>query len=850
MRFKNFQRVLLFIIILLAITIFASGGETGVLSVKKPTDSEVYQPLDQLTILSEKPGRLELFDGENNLYCIETIKKEQTITLGGALGVQKLVLKDKSGNVLDKINIPVNCQTEINDKSGKYKDLLDILYTSMVIQWEREANVVKYDGDYYHYFVSWLRDHVHTLKGMKYFYPELKSGIDLYADSQREDGMIWDNYKHYYDETQGSYWVQRFRYEDFVKTAPENKRLFTRIPVENDVEYLFIEGLYFTWKASGDDLWMMSLLDHALKALDYSRTGKFRWSEKYGLLKRGYTIDTWDFQNDEDARISSGKGNIPDPMKITENTRFGIMYGDNTGMANACKFLAEMLAYAGRKKESKEVAEFGRKLQQRIDELAWNGHFYRHHVPEDPTVERDFGVDESQQVSLSNAYTLNRNITHDQAVEIIKTYQRIREEMPAAATGEFFTIYPPFQKGFGGHNSLWNYMNGGVTSIVAGELAHGAFVHGFEDYGVDILERMRNLANQTDGFLECTYRGVMPTEPERTFTTINLASVANTDFFGKTVKGVNGWTGEGENDLHEFPVDQKKFEGILFDIIDPAENNRRAVLGISSSDGYSENVRLTVNQTGKSVYLLHCANNNYYAGRVTLHYEDGSHFSDEIGRGKILNWWYPSTPEARKQMPKLKVAWRGKNAMSDRVGVCVYGLNNPNPDKEIKHIEFEAAQNGTKWMVLGVTLSDYPVHFVPGIVSGGIPMNWGAAAVTYALVEGLAGVKNEGTAFEHALIAPRWTAADVDEVSTKIKLEASNSYVAYDYKFTGENLTMQVTGNGNKQDYSILLPKDKKGSEVLINGQSVDFEINKVEASKYVTFSNRGRGVFDVVVNY
>ncbi len=839
-----------FTIILLAFTICGFGNENKFLSLGKPTDAGYYEPLSKLKITTSKPGVLELYDGENHRYFNSKINNEMVIVLGGALGVQELALKDKKGNLLDKINIPVNCQTEISDEAGKYKELLDILYTSMVIQREREANVVKYRDNYYHYFISWLRDHVHALKGMKYFYPELKSGIDLYAVSQREDGMIWDNYKHYYDEEQGSYWVQRFRYGDFVKTSPQNKRLFTRIPVENDVEYLFIEGLYFTWKATGDDRWMMGLLDKALEALEYSRTDKFRWSEKYDLLKRGYTIDTWDFQNSEDAAISSGEGNPADPMKITENTRFGIMYGDNTGMANACKFLAEMLAVAGRDKESNEVAEFGRKLQQRIDDLAWNGHFYRHHVPEDPSVERDLGVDESQQVSLSNAYTLNRDITHDQAVAIIKTYQRIREEMPKTATGEFFTIYPPFQKGFGGHNALWNYMNGGVTSIVAGELAHGAFEHGFEDYGVDILNRMRNLAKQTDGFLECTYRGVMPTEPERSFTSLDLRRIANTDFYGNTIEGVNGWTGEGVNDLHEFPVNQEEFEGIPFDIIDPAENNRRAVLGISNSDGYAENVRLDLNQKGKSVYFLHCANNDYYAGRVTLHYADGTKYSDEIGRGKILNWWYPSTPESRKQMPKLKVAWRGENAMSDRVGVCVYGLNNPNPDKIIKNIEFEAAQNGTKWMVLGVTLSDYPVHFVPGIVSGGIPMNWGAAAVTYALVEGLAGVKNESTAFEQALIAPRWTAADVDRASAKIKLEASNAYVAYDYKFTGDNLTMQVTGNGGEQAFSILLPKDKKVEKVMINGKTVDHQIKQVEASKYVTFSNQGRGVFDVVVNF
>jgi hypothetical protein len=60
-------------------------------------------------------------------------------------------------------------------------------------------------------------------------------------------------------------------------------------------------------------------------------------------------------------------------------------------------------------------------------------------------------------------------------------------------------------------------MNGGVTSIVAGELAHGAFMHGYEVYGIDILTRMLTLSNKTRGYLHCTYRGEMPELPERNF---------------------------------------------------------------------------------------------------------------------------------------------------------------------------------------------------------------------------------------------------------------------------------------------------------------------------------------------
>jgi len=79
-----------------------------------------------------------------------------------------------------------------------------------------ETNNCIYKGKIYKYFVSWLRDHVHTLKGMKYF-------------------------------------------------CDDNTIEFKRIPVENDVEYLFIEGIYYTWKATGDDLWMNRGLSQSQK---------------------------------------------------------------------------------------------------------------------------------------------------------------------------------------------------------------------------------------------------------------------------------------------------------------------------------------------------------------------------------------------------------------------------------------------------------------------------------------------------------------------------------------------------------------------------------------------------------
>lgn len=792
-----------------------------------------FGPLEEIHLETSIPGTLVVFDGRNREYFRSSVEKELEIRTGGGLGNHLVILLDENGEPVDFASFRVSCTTSIRDASDKYRRLLDNLYFTMTNEWEREASVVRFSGKYYHHFVRWLRDHVHTMKGMKYFYHELKTGIELYADSQRGDGMIWDNYNKRPPE--GDYWEQRFDYGGFVRVVDQGRQEFRRIPVENDVEYLFIEGIYYTWKACGDDPWMERMLDPALKALQYSTTDPYRWSEKYRLLKRGYTIDTWDFQNDEDARISAGPGLYGDPMVIRlPYTRFGVMFGDNTGMFASCMYLAEMLEHAGRTEEAARVRETGKGIRERLDALSWNGDFYTHHVPEDRSVERDLGVDESAQVSLSNAYSVNRMIGHEKAVSIIKTYQSIRERMPSTSPGEWYTIYPPFGKGYGGHNSLWSYMNGGVTSIVAGELAHGAFEHGFESYGVDILDRLLELSEETGGFLHCAYRGAMPPVPERNFTPLSLKELANTDFRGNTVEGVAGWTGEGENDLHQFPTGKQEFHQVPFLVTDPEQNGRRACLGLSAAKNYADQALLKVGRKAASVYLLHTTGKNYYAGSIRLDYADGSGHVDHMGPGKISNWWYPTAPVDRKQIPHMKIAWRGENKYSRNVGVCLYGLNNPHPEKEIRSITFRSAGDQTKWMVLGVTLSDHPVYFRPDFISAGIPDNWGAAAVVYALVEGLCGVKDSGVAFDHVLLSPRWQAAGEKEASVTIRYPASDGYVTYRYQHSGDMMKIDFTGSMEKTGIRLLLPPDAVPSLVKVNGRPVAFRTGSIEQSRYL----------------
>lgn len=794
-------------------------------SLELADTSVVFRPLDILTVRSTAPGMLSVVDAAGRVYYEQAISAELAFPAGGALGAQQLLLKDGNGKLIDQITVRVDGKTGIRDAGSRYERLLDVLYHSMVGEWGKEADVVFVDGKFYRFFVRWLRDHVHTLKGMKYFYPELKSGIDLYADYQREDGMIWDNIQTRNYEK--NWWDKRFRYGDFIREADGGRFELKRIPVENDVEYLFIEGLYYTWKATGDDEWMKGHLNKALKALAYSQNSPYRWSEKYRLLKRGFTIDTWDFQATEDAERVGG-----DIMVVKlDTTRFGIMFGDNTGMANACVYLAEMLRYAGRKQEAEEVEATGRTLQRRIDELAWTGEYYLHHVPEDPSVERDLGVDQSKQVSLSNAYSLNRQLTHEQAAAIIRTYQRIREEMPESSPGEWYAIYPPFERGFGekDNSQKWEYMNGGVLSIVAGELAHGAFEHGFESYGVDILDRVLALAEENDGYLNCEFRGAMPETPERRFTTLDLGPVANAVFPAR----------EAEQDGQPFAKkDQKEplFHDIPFQASDPAGGEQAIQVSAAAPE-----VQLPFGQKAASLYLLHQLSPGGSTPMLVLHYADGSRHTDYITAEKAGNWWIK--PVQPKKRDICRQAWRSNNE-NHYVALYVYGLNNPHPEKEIETIEFRGTLDGRTWSVAGVTLSDAPVFFMPDRISYGIPDNWGAAAVVYALVEGLAGVVDAGAAFDRLHLQPRWTAAGVDEVEVMVKYPASGGYAAYKMQEEEDGIHLTFTGSMEESEVRLLLPEGKTVKNVRVNGRSAPVQMEQVEDSRYAVLEAEGAGIF------
>ncbi|NRA37717.1 MAG: hypothetical protein HRU15_06230, partial [Planctomycetes bacterium] len=688
--------------------------------LKLSNDGTHFKPLDQISIISDGGEMITVRDGQGREYLRTAASTECLNTVSGALGTHVIFLLDKNGQVIEETSFQVNCDTKILDESGIIESLLDSLRYTMESWLDGVGNdfTSRIDKKTYRYFVCWLRDHVHTMKGQKYFYTgEMKTAIELYADTQREDGMIYDRIG---TANPNPTWRDfTFAEGDFIKSVGNGRYRMERIPVENDVEFLFLEGVYYTWKACGDDKWMAGILDAAIKAVAYATSDPYRWSEKFQLLKRGYTIDTWDFMHHDDTELTNGNNCVD-----LEKTVFGVMHGDNTGFAVGCEYLSEMLSQVGREKEAKGFAQLATDIRQRLYATAWNGEFFTHHVSEDVNFERDFGgTDPACQVSLSNAYNLNRNIDHDKCVSVIKTYQRIRQEMPESSPGEFYQIYPPFENGYGNENGKWHYMNGGVGTIVAGELSHGAFEHGYESYGYDILKRVKGWGDQYNSFIPVALRGCAPDNPIAHFSQLDLRSYCNVDTYGAgdPKNGIKGWTDEGENDFHMIPIGSQEFLDIPFAIIDPSENDRKAVIGLAyREDGYVESVEIPVDKNAQSLYILHTCAGGGLVGHMHVVYEDGSDHTQYVNTGAEINGWFLPAHEwhsGNKWEPLACLAWQGANKVFDSLGVYAWGWNNPHPDKTIQSVRFVKAATAAKWFIFSITASDQRALFPSSDVS-------------------------------------------------------------------------------------------------------------------------------------
>ena len=790
------------------------------------------QPLDRLVVTDAKDATVEVRDGAGRVYASGTGNPAFVFRAGGTLGTHRVTVQRSSGEA-HAAEFELVAQTQVVD-GGKYEDMFNLLLKGMKTDRPDGVFTIDWNGRPRRMFVNWGLDHFHTMKGMKYFSDAGGDFIDMQRDTQREDGMIWS-----FINPGDALAYYRTAYRPFGYVRAYGDRTFVRQPSENHPEYIYVSSVYQWWKANGDDAWMRSHLSSAMRALDYPMNDPARWSTRFQLLKRVYTIDSWDFQVDDAYTPDIGLTNtmLVDPDK----SKFGVFFGDNVHYAAACEELAEMLDRAGRPDEAARFRDRAGGIRQRLDSLSWNGRFFTHFIDEDPSVKRDLGVDVRSQLAQGNMYALNRGITAPQATAIIGTYQQLLGHLPVGSPGEWYSIYPPFERGFEMHSPKWQYMNGGVAGHAGGELALGAFRYGQEDYGRDILDRLSALGHRHGDKIWFAYTGsIPPPSPAPAYQPIDLSPFANMDLWSTDSPRAKRWMLQKKpgDDVRGLPTGEQDFAGIRFHIVDPARNERRAAVAVSHQQDFPTSVTVPVNAKAGSVYLLHTSSkpsSENVCGSVNLEYDDGTWSTHYIAMGKHLTYWWFS----ELKTPRSGIAWHGPNLVSDDVGLSWCALDNPHPDKTIAAIRLQAPEDTGIYTVVGLTLADRPHYVPPSATSYGGPDNWAAATAMEAFIRGLAGVDDDdgSEAFSHPLLSPRWDTRESRSIRTTVRYAPSSGYVSYWFQHDAAEHTTVLTITGSARSVQCHLPLPPGTSQprsIEVDGAATAYRTIAIGTSTYL----------------
>lgn len=322
---------------------------------------------------------------------------------------------------------------------------------------------------------NWIRDHVHEMKANRHWEHNLGSFLNFIIDTQREDGQFYELIKQYDDY----HW--QFVDEDCYKMYEEDNLALVRLELEADVEYLVVEGASYYYKVTGDDNWLREKLPKLEKAIDYMTSNEKRWDKEKGLVKRPFTIDTWDFRAAPDAGTN---------RRIEAHTPMSIMHGDNSGIYQAMQQLAWFNRRVGTEEKAKEWEQRAEALRENMFKYLWNGKFFIHQLHLNHE-----GLDDKEQerLSLSNTYDMNRKVTNqEQSRKIIEEYMERKEAGKLFA--EWFSIDPPYEE-FGVYKP-GEYVNGALSPFTAGELAKAALNNGYEEYGWDIITRFMKIVER------------------------------------------------------------------------------------------------------------------------------------------------------------------------------------------------------------------------------------------------------------------------------------------------------------------------------------------------------------------
>lgn len=812
----------------------------------------VFEPLDGVEVFVRGDGVLRVLDsagGETfrRRVCFGDVVKFRA---AGRLGCHRVELLDAAGEVQGETSYELGARTKVEENTGRYGELMEILWRTMQSYTPTGTMCFHWKGREYWHYVHWILDHSHTAKGMQYFAPGAAGLVELLSETQREDGLIWS---WVFPRHESDHFLSAYGPDDYAREIGDGL-VVGRQPLENHCEYNFVDAMHTAWKGSGDKEWLARYVGHAVRALNYALQYGYRYSEKFGLLVRAFTIDSWDFQAEDAYFVQQGIGSNQriDP----ERTKFGVFFGDNLGYADACEKLAEMLRVLGRVGEAEEFVERARGIRERLDALVWQGEFFRQREEEDETVKRDFGVDLDAQVAMSNLYALNRGITQAQKDAIVAWYQRLRENLPNGSPGEWYSIYPPFEKPFSWDCGKWDYMNAGVHAHAAGELVRGAYKCGHEDYATDVLERLLAIGRRTKGkILMFAYTGAHEAPPPPVeYRVVDLAGVANMDILvgAKGSAGVDWMGSKMPFDMVNLPSGVRVVGGAPYEVLDREVTGGRVAAAIGPGPRLPGRLEVAVHAKAAALRLAHCMADHRedpMAALLTFRYADGTEAQTGIYKtDHVSNWWYVAAEET----PTGGVFWKGPDTGAVGMGLTWCELRNPHPEREIESLVFERVFDGTMYALVALTLADAPVYVPKTFESFGGPDNWSGGLVMAGVQEGLVGVENavDAAAYEEVVLSPRWSAvSDVKEVKAVTRLATGPGYVAYELRLDreGRRASGVLATSARRVTLRLLLPAEERceaGREAepvfVVNGVRVRGCLERVRASAYAMVELEG----------
>ena len=186
---------------------------------------------------------------------------------------------------------------------------------------------------------------------------------------------------------------------------------------------------------------------------------------------------------------------------------------------------------------------------------------------------------------------------------------------------------------------------------------------------------------------------------------LDLRKAANAGFADDVANdGKGGWTDQGpENDLRKLTPGKQVMKGIMFHVIDPAENSGKSCIMLAGRARpefpASAVCEVPEGVSGTTLYLLHAvAWPSPRVGSIKVTYRDGSVDTFKVrGDREVGNWWGPVP------YPNGEVVWTAENATA-YIGLFRSRFKlRPLP---VARVEFRSGKEAV-WGIVGATVSDW-----------------------------------------------------------------------------------------------------------------------------------------------